>query len=139
MRTAFAFRSLVFNISEPRDYFINPACFGDDTAKWLAKRLRDNGVSTEPDPTQEDFGWYFQFTVNNKKYRLIIGFQPNDTSTGDRWIGEIERTTGLLGTLLGRRHGDIDEAAVNVVNEVLNASPEVNELKWYERESIWDN
>ena len=40
MRTLVTFRSSAFNTTQPKDYFINPGCFGDDVAKWLMGELR---------------------------------------------------------------------------------------------------
>jgi hypothetical protein len=40
VKTAVTLKSSTFNMSEPREYFINPGCFGDDLAKWLADQLR---------------------------------------------------------------------------------------------------
>jgi hypothetical protein len=36
IKTVVAFESTAFNMAEPKDYFINPCCFGDDVATWLA-------------------------------------------------------------------------------------------------------
>jgi hypothetical protein len=40
IKTAVTFESTAFNMAEPRDYFINPCCFGDDVAIWLIGELR---------------------------------------------------------------------------------------------------
>jgi hypothetical protein len=38
-----------FNLSQPRPYFINDCCYGDDAARWLSERLRARGCNvTEP-------------------------------------------------------------------------------------------
>lgn len=59
MRNTIRFRSPLFNISVPRDYFINPCCYGDDLAAWLAEGLRAKGYQVEG-PDQEDWGWYVE-------------------------------------------------------------------------------
>ena len=44
-----------FNLSQPREYFINDCCYGDDAARWFVEQLRSRGLTvTEPD--QEDWG-----------------------------------------------------------------------------------
>jgi hypothetical protein len=42
----------------------------------------------------------------------------------------IERSRGLLGSLLGRRGHDIDESAVRAIDDVLSAAPEIRDLAW---------
>jgi hypothetical protein len=61
IKTIVTFTSLLFNTSSQKAYFINPGCFGDDVAKWLADQLRNQGH--EDMPGQEDFGWYFIFQM----------------------------------------------------------------------------
>lgn len=49
VRTVVTFESTAFNMAEPKDYFINPCCFGDDLAKWLidelANRVRERTMN----------------------------------------------------------------------------------------------
>jgi hypothetical protein len=47
IRTVVTFESSLFNTSDPKDYFINPCCFGDDVAVWLAQQLRAKGYEKE--------------------------------------------------------------------------------------------
>lgn len=61
-KTEVYFLSSAFNCTQPKDYFINDCCFGDDVARWLIQQLRTQGVQTA-EPGQEDFGWYFTFYV----------------------------------------------------------------------------
>src|SRR6266481_2083725 len=61
MKTEVYFHSTIFNCTEPKDYFINECCFGDDVARWLIKQLKAQGLQTADEPCQEDFGWYFTF------------------------------------------------------------------------------
>ena len=130
MKTVFRFRSKDFNMKIPHDYFINPACFGDDLALWIIKKLRKQGIATSDAPDQEDFGWYFTYTVNNKEYCVLVGFQPNDVSKGDCWIGEIERHVGFAGSILGGRRRGIDSEAIEVIDGVLRSAPEIRNLEW---------
>ena len=57
------FQSTAFNTSEPKDYFINDCCYGDDLARWIMEQLRARGIHTGQVPGQEDFGWFFTFRV----------------------------------------------------------------------------
>ena len=98
------FRSLAFNMTEPRDHFINECCFGDDLCRWLIEQFRSRGIETDDTPAQEDFGWYFCFTIEGSKHCLIVGFQANDVATGDRWIAWIERAKGSSARFWGKEN-----------------------------------
>jgi len=39
IRTVVTFESTAFNMITPRDYFVNPCCFGDDLAEWLIREI----------------------------------------------------------------------------------------------------
>src|SRR5215204_1450671 len=41
MNTVFQFRSTRFNCTVPKDFFINPNCYGDDVAEWLSQKLSE--------------------------------------------------------------------------------------------------
>lgn len=112
-----------------KDYFINPACFGDDVALWLIDKLRQRGIATSA-PDQEDFGWYFTYSLRSKEYCVVIGFQPNDVNSGDCWVGEIERNVGFIGSLFGGRRRGIDAEAVDLVDSVLRFEQEILDLEW---------
>jgi hypothetical protein len=73
MPTEASFRSTAFNNFEPRPYFINDCCYGDDLAKWMIGRLRERGLKTDDEPGQEDFGWYFNFWVPEGWHRCVLG------------------------------------------------------------------
>lgn len=132
MKTEVSFHSTAFNCTEPRDYFINDCCFGDDAARWLIQQLRAQGIQTADEPGQEDFGWYFGFTAGGAEHCFIIGFQPNDPATGDRWLGWIERPTGFLKSLFGGRKRGILPEAVQAIDKALRSSPEIRHITWQE-------
>src|SRR5436309_11843745 len=60
-RTVVTFQSGVFNTTERRPYFINDACYGDDVARWIISELHLRGIPSDPEPGQEDFGWYVTY------------------------------------------------------------------------------
>lgn len=132
MRTIATFRSSAFNVSEPKPYFINPGCFGDDLAQWLIERLRVAGVATDDRPGQEDFGWYFNFIVSEGPHTCVIGLRPGDDDNDSEWVLWTERRRGLLGSLAGGRRRGISSAAVRVLHTALSAAPEVTGLRWHE-------
>ena len=130
MQTEATFRSSAFNTSEVKPYFINPCCFGDDLARCMIARLRSNGLQTDDEPRQEDFGWYFQFEVPGGRHCCVLGYQEDDPE--GRWLIWLERSRGFLGSILGMRKRGIDSAAVRALQDILGRAPEIRELEWQE-------
>jgi hypothetical protein len=133
VRTVVTFKSSAFNFSEPRDYFINPCCFGDDVAGWLAEQLRRKGYPANDGPCQEDFGWYFTFRVSDISYCFVIGHRPGDENTEGEWIGWLERSRGFMASIFGGRNRDIQPAAAQVIHEILSNSPQIRDSRWHFR------
>lgn len=128
MRKEVTFRSSAFNTSEHRDYFINECCFGDDLAKWLMVRLQKVGIETDPEPGQEDFGWYFDFSVPAGRHCCVLGYQPDEPE--GVWRLWLERSRGLVASIFGRRGHGIDETAVKAIDDILRAAPEISDVRW---------
>jgi hypothetical protein len=131
MRTVVTFKSAAFNTSEPRDYFLNPGCFGDDVARWLIQRLQEEGIQPVGEPEQEDFGWYIAFCADNATHQFLIGFRPGDAAESGDWVGWIERKRGFVGSLLGWRRRGVRLAAAQAIHRVLSASPTVSNIRWH--------
>jgi hypothetical protein len=131
VRRFVTFSSDAFNTSEPKDYFINPNCFGDDVARWLMRELNDRGTRTVDQPGQEDFGWYFTFWVGSKAYDFVVGYRPGEGSGEDAWIGWVERKAGLVASILGARRRGIEPAALEAVHDAMSNSPEIGGIRWH--------
>ena len=125
------FQSDAFNTSEPKEYFINECCFGDDVARWLMEQLRARGIQTDPEPGQEDFGWYFGFRLGEVGYCLVIGYRPGDDGKPGDWMGTVERHAGLLGSIFGARKRDIEAEAVEAIHAALASSPQISSVRWF--------
>ena len=134
MRTIVTFHSRAFNNQEPKPYFINACCFGDDVARWLIAKLRDRVVEVDEEPGQEDFGWYVRFRAAGARYFLIVGFRPDDESQGRTWIVWIERNRGLLGLPFSGR--GIDPALPEMLDGILTGAAEIEDVRWYSREEF---
>ena len=126
------FHSTAFNCTEPRDYFINECCFGDDLCRWLIQQLHAQGIQTAADPSQEDFGWYFTFTEGGTEHCFIVSFQSNDPTSGDQWIAWVERQPGFIGSLFGGRQRGIRPEAIHAISAALTSSPDIRNLSWHE-------
>jgi hypothetical protein len=91
VRTVVTFQSDAFNTTVVRPYFMNALCFGDDVAQHIVFELQRTGHIAET-PAQEDFGWYFRFSVSGKPHLFVLGRRPVE---GD-WLGSIERVPFLF-------------------------------------------
>jgi hypothetical protein len=134
LRTVVVFRTSAFNSSEPRAYFINDCCYGDDLARWLIARLRADGVQTDDEPGQEDFGWYFNYRCPGAQgaHCLVITSRPEDEGDDDAtWICCVERDRGMLGTLVGARKRGIELSALQAVHRALAGVPGAGALAWH--------
>jgi hypothetical protein len=132
VKTEVQFKSTAFNCTEPRDYFINECCFGDDVCRWLMQKLRERGVQASDEPGQEDFGWFFNFNIAGVDHCFVLGFQPNDPASGDQWLGSIERSAGFVASIFGRRNKGILPEAVEALNAILTSSPDIRDVTWHE-------
>ncbi|SRR5258708_17724736 len=134
MRTLVTFQTRSFNTSDEKEYFINPCCFGDDACKWLIGQLRENGVKTDDEPGQEDFGWYFNFAPPEGEHCCVVGYRPGDTDDDDGdWIIWVEKSKGLLGSIFGGRNKGISPSALSKIHTVLTNASEISNVKWHER------
>jgi hypothetical protein len=141
MRTMVTFESRGFNVSEPRDYFINRCCYGDDVAKWLIARLRARGIAADSEPGQEDFGWYLLFDVPEGRHCCVVGYRPADGADPGVWLAIIERHRGFIGSVLGRRNRGIAASATAAIHAALTAAAaeadagaganEIRNVRWH--------
>jgi hypothetical protein len=129
-RTVVTFTSSGFNTTEPKQYFINPCCYGDDLAKWLIEQFKIQGIDTDEKPGQEDFGWYVIFSVNRMPHCFVFSFRPSEDGGGGEWIGWVERC-GALRTFLGRRTNDVHSSAVQAIHQTLTAAPIIQDVRWH--------
>ena len=133
IRTVVTFESTAFNMATPRDYFINPCCFGDDVAVWLIRELRKQGMGTDEKPGQEDFGWYLNFEAAGVGHTFVIGHRPNGETEAGTWIGWLERRRGLIGSVLGGRKRGIHASAAQAIHHILTGSSVVRDVRWHFR------
>jgi hypothetical protein len=131
IRTVVTFESTAFNLAEPKDYFINPCCFGDDVAKWLIGELRKQGLETDEKPGQEDFGWYLYFKATGIDHTFVVGHRPSGETEAGTWIGWLERSRGLIGSLFGGRKRGIHISAAEAVHGILSSSPLIRDVRWH--------
>jgi hypothetical protein len=93
-------------------------------------KLRARNVEIdESDPSQEDHGWYLTFKIQGSLHDAVVSHVPTDD--GDAlWLLCLERSVGILGSIIGRRHRSVTVEALQLVDETLQASPEVRDVQW---------
>ena len=82
-------------------------------------------------PGQEDFGWYLNFEVAGSGHYFVIGHRPTDESEAGTWIGWLERSRGLIGSVLGGRKRGIQPLAAEAIHKILSSSPLVRDVRWH--------
>ena len=125
VHTAAHFESTAFNTTEPREYFINDCCFGDDVGRWLIARLQAAGVDVDPEPGQEDFGWFINYRAGGEAFCFVFGWVPDE-----HWWDVIERDCGLLAAFFGGRRRGIGDAGIAPIRNALSDAPEITNVVW---------
>lgn len=136
MRTLVTFFSKDFNSTQPKDYFTNPGCFGDDVCHWMITEMQTAGVDVDDEPQQEDFGWYFRFRLPVGRYCFVTSCRPADTDGESLWIGWVERDCGFIASLFGQRQKKISSHAVETVDRVLARGRRITGVLWHEYEKF---
>ena len=125
------FNSDRFNLSKARRNFINPGCFGQDMAKWLSDRLRDEGaVVTKPD--QEDWGWYFYAQLRKTKYFVgISGFSTDLKGKPNfgEWRIMPERSRGVWGLISRAKRMDVDDDLLRLLQQILKSEAGIQRVR----------
>jgi hypothetical protein len=132
-RTIVTFKSVEFNTSEPKAYFLNRCSFGDDVCRSIMGQLGKRGVLASG-PEQEDFAWFFSFTVDEGRYIFVVGYRPGDEDGEGLWIGEVERALGFLGRLTGRHKKAVASRAIAEINAAILAVTGITSVLWHEPE-----
>ncbi len=121
------FQTRMFNTTEVRAHFINPRCFGEDLALWLAERLSDQSVVCAS-PFQEDWGWRLPVEVGASKFFINIGLM-DEPSAAPIWLAWVE-SRGLMSRFLNPRASDAKEALCHRLSTVLVSAPEISNVEW---------
>ncbi|HEV7240373.1 MAG TPA: hypothetical protein VGQ36_14125 [Thermoanaerobaculia bacterium] len=134
-RTCVTFDSNFFNTTVQKPEFAHSDNFGDDVARWLMSKLRGRGVPVdETDPSQEDHGWYVTFETDGKLHDVVAIYAPDADAA--RWLLSVERSLGIIGTIFGRRPRSVANAAVELIDAILQSSPEVTGVRWLRYDDV---
>lgn len=136
-RTVVTFQSLRFNNKEPRPYFINPCCFGDDVGRWLIDEFKKRGHEPKDEPGQEDFGWYIDVCVGGLWHCFVIGSSQSDQDDLEgEWVIWLERAKGFWSSIFGGRERGISPDAIAALEEILKTAVRegtISNVKWHRK------
>ena len=136
-RTHVTFVTELFNTEEAKDYFINPNCFGDDCAQWLIDGLISQRIEDlDKQPTQEDWGWLFSVTKDQRNFLIGVGLCEDDEAP-NTWLVFIKSQLTWFGRRLFGRSDEVELSAVCVaVDRALKSASEISDIRWH-REEDW--
>ncbi len=120
-----------FNLSEVKQHFINPCCFGEDLAAWLRAELIERGIPTI-EPGQEDWGWYIESQMDGCTYFIAIGGNPDDTAQDKNrgeWRITIEKHRSVWEKLSGRNKTTQEAPIFDVIEAILRAQPDIKNVR----------
>ena len=93
--------------------------------------LKSDGHTVGPEPGQEDFGWYFTFTVDGEEHCAVVGFREDDPE--GEWVIWLERSRGFIASIFGRRNQGISSSATEAIHRVLSGAGDVRLIRWHSR------
>ena len=113
-----------FNLSQPKEYFINDCCYGDDLAAWLRGKLAEMSIEATQ-PGQEDWGWYLDVRHNGNSYFVGIGGNAQDETSGNRgeWRLMVEKHRSLMERLLGKNRLAGNEDIIKILQRIIEDEP----------------
>lgn len=123
------FETARFNLSEPKEYFINPCCFGDDAAAWFAGELTARGI-TVSEPGQEDWGWYLEAAHAGNSYFIGIGGNAETEAAGNQgeWRLMLEKKRTVWDKLNGKNKLHADEQIILILHDIISKQADMNPL-----------
>ena len=127
MRNQVSFRTRLFENKEPKSYFINPPCYGEDLASWLLQRLQGTEFSVG-EPIQEDYGWGFWVESD---YWVAAGVMDDSIGVDQpEWQVSVSFEAGLKKRLFGKADPSLHLRICEALDSVLQQEPEVTNIRW---------
>lgn len=120
-----------FNLSETKEHFINPCCFGDDLANWLRAKLLERGIPTI-EPGQEDWGWYIESRLGGNSYFIGIGGAAEESAPKSN-LGEwriMKKHRSLWEKLGGKNRTSLDDPIFAVIREILEREDDFKSIRY---------
>ncbi|MDX9971742.1 MAG: hypothetical protein RBU21_02000 [FCB group bacterium] len=126
MHSDILFETNRFNLSEVKDHFINPCCFGEDLAAWLRGALAQKGI-TASEPGQEDWGWCLGLTHEGASYIIGVGGNSSESASDPNhgeWRIILGKHRSLWDKLTGKNRQTADDPVSVVILEILRSQPD---------------
>jgi hypothetical protein len=124
-----------FNVSEVKEHFINPCCFGEDLAGWLRQALTEKEITTWA-PGQEDWGWYLFAERGSERYFLGVGGYRKEGALNENdaeWRIMVRRRRTIWDRLRGRNQITDTDPMLSIIEGLLGEQTDVRNIT---RESL---
>lgn len=130
MNTHVTFVTDAFEMETPKENFINPCCFGEDCANWLASRLEEGFEVNKI--FQEDWGWCFFVKINLCNFWIGIGLVDEEKI----WLVFSESGLGRIKKWLGYTDSSEQQQLSIAIDEALKTTSHIRDIKWYTKENF---
>jgi hypothetical protein len=121
-----------FNLSETKEHFINPGCFGEDFAAWLRSKLLERSIPTI-EPGQEDWGWYIEAKVGDVSYFIGVGGNAQEAASNPdagEWRIMVEKHRSLWEKLSGKNKLSRSDPIFAIIQEILKLEPDFKNVRY---------
>lgn len=130
-----SFRSARFEYKEPKPYFINPNCFGEDVAGWLVTELRRVGFTVD-EPIQEDYGWGFWTKINLYPFWTAISLIESENEVAPEtpeWYLSVVYETGCNPLRRFRQRPQSQDILTlcQTIDNILHSDPSIMAIQWW--------
>ena len=119
-----------FNRTKVGEHFINPFCFGEDFAGWLAQELIKKGVTVTRAAYQEDWGWEMAVAMDQSRYFIGIGPESEGPEQSDfgRWRIFLTRRRTLGERLTGRGRITNEDPLFVLIEQIANKQSDFDQI-----------
>lgn len=121
-----------FNLSEVKDHFENPCCFGEDLALWLCSAF-DSQQFISDEPQQDDCEWSILTSVDDKMYFInIVGKADKsaDNPNQGEWCIKIEKHRTIWEKIWGKNKMSRDEPAFSIISNILVQETDFKDVRY---------
>ena len=131
------FKTGCFNLSQVKDHFINPCCFGEDLAAWLRARLTEEDVETR-EPYQEDWGWELPVQHGHNAYYLCLSGNSEAHQNLDygEWRIIVEKRRTLWQHLCGKGKITAADPMLILLQRMLSAESAIRDVRLLDDEEV---
>jgi len=120
-----------FNLSEVKQHFINPCCFGEDLTQWLGEKLTERGAIASA-AGQEDWGWYLFVEQGSQRYFVGVGGNPTEGAAArndGEWRIMVERRRSMWDRLRGRNLITNADLILAMIENILREQADIRNIR----------